>query len=159
MRVIDKYDYRHAYSILKSEKENILNEILSVLNDEDNSLTLGTRGRHQQDLSRQIKEFFIRAGWQDEAPHFSVPDLRYDLVKENVPIEIEIGHKRLVYADFFKFLIDYSNEHIPAGVMIVTETPESFGHTWHNSRENTSRKIETMKNSLLVPILVIGIEP
>ena len=81
------------------------------------------------------------------------------MVKENVPIEIEIGHQRLVYADFFKFLIDYSNGHIPAGIIVATENPESFGHIWHNSRESTARKIEAIQKSLLVPILVIGIEP
>ena len=144
---------------MKSEKENILNEIFSILNDESNSLTLDSRGRSQRNLSRQIKEFFIRAGWQDEVSHFTVHDLRYDLVKENVPIEIEIGHQRLVYADFFKFLIDYSNDHIPAGIIVATENPESFGHTWHNSRESTAKKIDAIKRSLLVPILVIGIAP
>ena len=159
MRVVETYDYRHAHSILKSEKENILNETFSILNDESNSLTLDTRGHAQRNLSRQIKEFFIRAGWKDEVSHFTVHDLRYDLVKENVPIEIEIGHQRLVYADFFKFLIDYSNGYIPAGIIVATENPESFGHTWHNSRESTARKIEAIKRSLLVPILVIGIEP
>lgn len=121
MRVIETYDYRHAHSILASEKENILNEIFSILNDESNSLTLEIRGRAQRNLSQQIKEFFIRAGWRNEASHFTVHDLRYDLAKENVPIEIEIGHQRLVYADFFKLLIDYSNEHIPAGIIVATE--------------------------------------
>ena len=159
MRVIETYDYRHAHSILQSEKENILNEVFSILNNEFNCLALDTGERTQRNLSRQIKEFFIQAGWQDEASHFSVSDLRYDLVKDNVPIEIEIGHQRLVYADFFKFLIDYSNEHIPAGIIVATENPESFGHTWHNSRESTTRKIEAIKRLLLVPILVIGIEP
>lgn len=156
---METHDYRHAYSILKSERENLLNEVFSILNDESSSLTLETQRGTQRNLSRQIKRFFIRAGWQDEASHFTVHDLRYDLVKDNVPIEIEIGHERLVYADFFKFLIDYSNGQIPAGIIVATENPESFGHSWHNSRGSTARKIKAIKRSLLVPILIIGIEP
>ncbi|NIQ04697.1 MAG: hypothetical protein GWO20_02885, partial [Candidatus Korarchaeota archaeon] len=102
--------------------------ILSILNDEKEPLVLEARKGGQRLLSRQVQKLFVEAGWVKERPHFSIPDLRYDLVKDNVPVEIEIGHERLVYADFFKFLVDYSNGYIPAGVIIATENPESFGH-------------------------------
>ena len=85
--------------------------------------------------------------------------MRYDLLKSDVPIEIEIGHERLVYAVFFKFLADYSQRKIPAGVMVVTQNPKDFGHNWHNSLESTRRKIEAISSALLVPILVLGLQP
>ena len=159
MKIMDVYDYRSAHGILASRKESVLDEVLSILNDETKSLALNAARGAQRNLQSQIQRFFVKAGWERERSHFSIPDLKYDLVKEDIPIEIEIGHERLVYADFFKFLVDYSNGYIPAGIIVATENPESFGHTWHNSRESTARKIEAIKRSLLVPILVIGIKP
>ena len=159
MKIVNTYDYRNALGILKSTKKGIIDGVFSILNDKSNFLILGPRKGEQQDLSKQIQKIFVNASWKEEQPLFSVPDLRYDLLKENIPIEIEIGHQRLVYAVFFKFLSDYSNEKIPAGIMIVTENPKSFGHTWCNSRESTMKKIEAIKKALLVPILIIGIEP
>ena len=82
-----------------------------------------------------------------------------DLVKEDIPIEIELGHQRLVYADFFEFMADYSNGHIPLAIMIVTGDPKKFGHTWHNSLESTKRKILAIKETFLVPVLVIAVDP
>lgn len=66
---------------------------------------------------------------------------------------------RLVYADFLKFLADYSQNRIPAGLMIVTGTPTLFGHTWHNSLASTKKKLEAISAALLVPILVLAVDP
>lgn len=49
--------------------------------------------------------------------------MRYDLYDGRMPIEIELGHERLVYPDVFEFLADDSAGHIPAGAMIITYTP------------------------------------
>ncbi len=81
------------------------------------------------------------------------------MLKSNVPMEIEVGHQRLVYADFFKFLADYSQNRIPAGLMIVTGTPERYGHSWHNSLASTRRKLEAISSVFLVPILIIAVDP
>lgn len=56
---------------------------------------------------------------------------RKELAQHNVPIEVELGHRRMVYADFFKFLADYSELHIPAGVMIVAENADDFAGVHH----------------------------
>ncbi len=158
-RILGAYDYRNAKGILQSSRGELLSEIIALLNDDQFHLRLGvTRGK-LQDLSRQVQRYFEAHGWGLEKPLFTLPDLRYDMLKGDVPIEVEIGHERLVYAVFFKFLADYSRGKIPAGVMIVAENPRDFGHTWHNSRENTRRKIEAISSALLVPILVFGIQP
>jgi len=159
LRVVAEYDHRNAKAIIRALNLPIQKEIYSILNNPNNRLILGTAGRKQQDLSQQIKTFFIQKGWQKEANVFSLDGLHYDLLKGNIPLEIEIGHKRLVYATFFKFLADYSHGEIPAGIMVVTKTPADFGHTWHNSIDDTQSKIQAIKSSLLVPILVLGIKP
>ncbi len=154
-----EYDYRNAKGILQSSRGGLLSEIIALLNDDQFHLRLGVTHGKLQDLSRQVQRHFEAHGWGLEKPLFTLPDLRYDMLKGDVPIEVEIGHERLVYAVFFKFLADYSRGKIPAGVMMVAENPKDFGHTWHNSRENTKRKIEAISSALLVPILVLGIQP
>lgn len=159
MRISDSFDYRNARAILEHEYPILVSEIDNTLKDPNRHLIVGaSTPSGQQDLSRQIQSFFP-SGWQAEQPTFSLPDLRYDLLKVKVPIEIEVSHQRLVYADFFKFLVDYSNREIPAGVMVTASDPNLFGHDWHNSCKSTRAKIEAVSKNLLVPILVLGIEP
>jgi hypothetical protein len=157
MRIIGESDYRNAVAILKARSPGLLEEIREILNNPE-KLDLRARGG-QRALSSQIQSYFVQRGWQKEARHLSIGDLRYDLMKSGVPIEVEISHERLLYADFFKFLIDYSNDKIPACVVIATENSQDFGHTWHNSRHKTMRKIEAISKFFLVPVLVIGISP
>jgi len=159
MRILGEYDYRNAKGILESRRSEVLAEIYQLLSTEDFRLRLGAAAGKLQNLSRQLQQYFEGHGWQLEQPLFTLPDLRYDLVKQDVPVEIEIGHERLVYAVFFKFLADYSLHRIPAGVMLVAGNPKDFGHSWHNSLESTKRKIEAISSALLVPILVVGIQP
>ena len=83
--------------------------------------------------------------------------MRYDLKKGRVPVEIEIGHQRVVYADFFEFMADHSNGRIDVAVMIVVDNPLDFGHAWHCSVQSTQRKIESIKLIYNVPTLVLGI--
>lgn len=159
MRILGEFDYRNAKGILESRRSAILEEIYRLLNAEEFKLKLGPVSGKLQNLSRQLQRYFAEHGWSMEHPLFTLPDLRYDLLKEDVPIEIEIGHERLVYAVFFKFLADYSQHRVPAGVMVVAANPRDFGHTWHNSLENTQRKVEAISSALLVPVLVIGVKP
>jgi hypothetical protein len=159
LKVTEEYDYRNAKGILQPVDRENLDELTSALDDPGFRLRIGAPAGKQQDLSRQVQEAFHKKGWVLEKPLFSLPDLRYDLYKGQIPVEIEIGHERLVYAVFFKFLADYSARKIPAGVMVVTSNPKDFGHTWHNSVVSTRRKMESIQNYLLVPILVLGISP
>ncbi len=159
MRITSEYDYRNAKGILEKKHQNILKSVYSILKDPKNKLSLKLKSKKQRDLSKQIQAFFIKKGWKKEQGTFAVPELTYDLISKNVPIEIEIGHERLVYADFFKFLVDYSKGKIDAGVMIVAGNPKKFGQSWHNNIKNTARKLEQLDGLYLVPILVIGIDP
>lgn len=160
MKVTNEFDYRNAKSIIEKINPKVLEEIYSIVNNPENKLELDIGENKQRNLSKPIQEMFVKLeGWVQEQSLFMLPDLKYDLVKQNIPIEIELGHERLVYADFFKFLADFSNQKIPAAIMIVTNDPNKFGHTWHNSIDKTKKKIEGISKVYLVPILVIGIDP
>ncbi len=158
MKVVGEFNYRNAKEILEKAYPEILEEIYSIIKDGKNVIDL-SKSDLQRKLSKQVQEWFVKKGWKKEKPAFSIHELKYDLVKGNIPIEIEIGHERLVYADFFEFMADYSKMQIPLGIMIVTGTPEKFGHNWHNSLASTKKKIEAIKEAFLVPVLVIAVDP
>jgi hypothetical protein len=158
MRIIREFDYRHAAAVIDAVDAGLLDRIRGVLTAPTAILNL-TGGTGPRDLSAQVQRWFRDAGWKHEVPATTVPGMRYDLHDGKVPIEIEFGHERLVYPDFFEFLADYSALHIPAGVMIVTHTPRAFGHTWHCSIASTERKILAIQSVYLVPTLVIGVDP
>ena len=160
MEIIEEFDYRNAKGILSALRPNIKEEIYAILSDKNNllNLKLGENETERQ-LSSPIQAWFKAKGWTIEKPVFTMNDLRYDLEKDTIPIEIELGHERLVYADFFKFMSDYSKDRIPLGIMIVAGTSQLFGHTWHNSVSKTKKKILAIKENFLVPIWVIGIKP
>src|SRR5712692_6341024 len=153
MKVVGEFDYRNAKAVLEVIRPHLVSQIVSIINSRTTTVDLSATGG-QRDLSRQLGEYFIPHGWLGEQPVFTLPDLRYDLLKDGIPLEIEIGHQRLVYADFFKFLADYSQNRIPAGTMIVTGSPELYGHSWHNSLASTKKKLEAVSSVMLVPILV-----
>jgi len=139
MKVVSEFSYRNAREILEKKYPEILEEIHDILNDPNNQIDLETTGS-QRRLSAQVQKCFTDKAWEKEKPAFSIEDLRYDLLKHNIPIEIDIGHQRLVYANFFEFMADYSKEYIPLGIMIVTGDPNKFGHTWHNSLDSTKER-------------------
>lgn len=161
MKIASEFNYRNAKEIIQQDNSELLKEIYKILNDPNNKLNLNlVEGKKLRDTSKQIKQFFLKKGWKDEVGCKAISEMKYDLVKdENFPIEIEVGHMRLVYADFFEYLADYSKEFIKAGIMIVCADPLKFGHIWHNSLKSTKNKIEKIKESFLVPIWVIGIDP
>ena len=158
MRIIEEYNFRNAIAILDTSYPGTLEEIREILTSRDNNLDLTIRGR-QRDLSAQVQSWFDVRGWELERPCFTIPEMRYDLFRNGIPIEIELGHQRLVFPDFFKFLADYSQLKIPAAVMVVTSNPNEFGHNWHCSIESTKRKIEAIQQVFLVPLLVLAINP
>lgn len=161
MKISTEFNYRNAKEIIQKTNPGLFEEIQNILNDKTNQLNLElSDGKMQRDTSKQIQEFFTKKGWKKEIQSKGIPEMKYDLVKdENFPVEIEVGHMRLVYADFFEYLADYSKEFIKAGIMIVCSDPFKFGHNWHNSIKSTKNKIEKIKESFLVPIWVIGIDP
>ena len=162
MKLVSTFDYRNARSIIRARYPNTLESIESLLSDPKRKLDLATKqGAKQRGLSSQLQKMFLDLGkgWQKEQPCLSAEGLKYDLTQSDLPVEIEIGHQRVVYADFFKFMADHSNGQIHAALMIVTDDPNAFGHDWHCSLESTKRKIESISRIYLVPTLLLGISP
>jgi len=158
MRIVREFNYRNAEAVINAVDSSLLARIRNILTSSTSILNLTKNGK-QRSLSTQVQGWFIKAGWKGEVPSMAAPGMRYDLHDGKVPIEIELGHERLVFPDFFEFLADYSQQHIPAAIMIVTHTPSAFGHTWHCSIASTERKILSIQPIYLVPTLVISIDP
>jgi len=158
VRIVEEFNYRNAEAVINAVDPGLLSRVRGVLTASTSTINLAVAGS-QRALSSQVQQWFRAVGWHHEVPSVAVPGMRYDLYDGRVPIEIELGHERLVYPDFFEFLADYSAGHIPAGVMIVTQSPRAFGHSWHCSLASTRRKILAIANVYLVPTLIIGIDP
>jgi hypothetical protein len=153
----EPYDYRSAQAVICAHSPSLIDEIRTILTA--NSLELSKAvEKKQRNLSTQIGSWFDDS-WTRERPSDAIQTMKYDLWKSGIPVEIEIGHQRLVFPDFFKFLADYSKGHIPASIMIVTNSPQMFGNDWHCSIQSTRLKIEAIREVYLVPTLVIPIDP
>jgi hypothetical protein len=161
MKIFDMFDYRNAKAIIDATYPKLLPEIYNILTDPNNILDIMSVEGKQRELSNQVKQWFVTKGWREERPCFSIPEMRYDLLKDeiSIPIEVELGHQRLVFPDFFEFLADFSKGYIPAAVMIVTGSPVLFGKKWHCSLSSTKRKILAIQEVFLVPVLVIAVDP
>ncbi|HZR78151.1 MAG TPA: BglII/BstYI family type II restriction endonuclease [Chthoniobacterales bacterium] len=159
MHVRAEFSYRYAKEILQSVAPEELRDIQSVLNDPGNILNT-SKTKKQQDYSAQIKSWFVsQKKWKAEQPCKAVPGMKYDLQKGLVSVEIEIGHQRLVFPDFFEFAADHAKQNIAAGVLIVTHDPMKFGHEWHCSLQSTKLKIASVADWLTVPLYVIAVNP
>lgn len=158
MRITQEFDYRNGIAAIEADAPGTLDHVRAILTDANNKLDLAAKGK-QRDLSAQVQRWFVRADWQKEQASPAIPDMKYDLLRGRIPIEIELGHQRLVFPDFFKFLADYSKGYIPGAVMVVTGNPHKFGHDWHCSIASTAKKIEAAREVFLVPVLVIAVDP
>jgi hypothetical protein len=158
VKIVREFDYRNAAAIISGVQSKVLPQVREILTSTVSNLNLASEGKARS-LSSQVQGWFVAAGWKQEVPAKAVPGMRYDLHNGDIPIEIELGHERLVYPDFFEFMADFSQMHIPAAIMIVTGTPTLFGHSWHCSIASTERKIMAIRGVYLVPTLVIGVDP
>lgn len=157
--IVGETSFRNGREIIKQAKPEEYGTITRLLNGGVFSIDIEAPEEGQRSISSQVTEHFVAEGWESEVDVQNMDGTKYDLYRNDVPIEVELGHKRMVYADFFKFLADYSERSIPAGVMIVTENSEDFGKSWHNSRASTLNKLSAVEDNYFVPLWIIGIKP
>ncbi len=159
MQIAAEFSYRYAKEILQAVAPKELEDIRAVLNNPQNVLDT-KKARKQRNYSAQIKNWFVsQKGWKAEQRCKAVPGMKYDLQKGVVCVEIEIGHQRLVFPDFFEFAADHAKQNIAAGAIIVTSDPVQFGDNWHCSLQSTKLKIASVAEWLTVPLFVIAINP
>lgn len=151
--------YRGGREIIKQSKPEEYGTLTRILNGNQFTIDIEAPDKGQRDISGQVQREFVNEGWETEVSVKNMDGPKYDLFRNDVPIEVELGHRRMVYADFFKFLADYSERDIPAGVMIVTENADEFGKSWHNSRASTLNKLSAVEDNYFVPLWIIGISP
>lgn len=159
VEILGETSYRGGREIIKQSKPEEYGILTRLLNGNQFSINTESPDEGQRDISGQVQRQFVNEGWESEIQVKNMDGPKYDLYKNNVPIEVELGHRRMVYADFFKFLADYSERDIPAGVMITTESAEDFGKSWHNSRGSTLNKLRAVEDNYFVPLWLIGISP
>lgn len=150
--------FRNGKEIIKQKSHNEYQAITSLLNSPAIDINLESDAG-QRSLSNPIQQAFVEQNWEKEVPVKAISSLKYDLFRNKIPIEIELSHKRVVYADLFKFLADFSEKEIEAGVFIVAEDPMDFGNSWHNNRASTMKKVQAIEDNYFVPLWVIGISP
>lgn len=159
MQIGAEFSYRYAKEILQAVAPGELQDIYDVLNNPGNVLN-SSKAKTQRDYSAQIKSWFVsQKQWKAEQPCKAIPGMKYDLQKGLASVEIEIGHQRLVFPDFFEFAADHAKQNIAAGVLIVTHDPMRFGHDWHCSLSSTKLKVASVADWLTVPLLVIAVDP
>jgi len=115
MRIVEEFNYRNAEAVINAADTTLLPRLRGILTATTNEVNLAADSGPRS-LSSQVQQWFRAAGWQHEVPSVAVPGMRYDLYDGRVPIEIELGHERLVYPDFFEFLADYSAGTSPPGL-------------------------------------------
>lgn len=157
--IVGQTSFRNGREIIKQAKPEEYGTITRLLDGGVFSIDIESPEEGQRSISSQVTERFEQGGWETEVGVRNMEGPKYDLYRNEVPIEVELGHKRMVYADFFKFLADYSERSIPAGVMVVTENSEDFGKSWHNSRDSTLSKLTAIEDNYFVPLWIIGIKP
>lgn len=159
VEILGETSYRGGREIIKQSKPEEYGTLQRILNGNKFSINTESPESGQRDISGQVQREFITEGWKSEVQVQNMDGPKYDLYRNEVPIEVELGHRRMVYADFFKFLADYSERDIRAGVMIVTENAEDFGKSWHNTRNSTLNKLRAVEDNYFVPLWIIGISP
>lgn len=157
--IVGETSFRNGREIIKQAKPEGYGTITRLLDGGVFSIDIESPEEGQRSISSQVTKRFEQEGWETEVGVRNMDGPKYDLYRNEVPIEVELGHKRMVYADFFKFLADYSERSIPAGVMVVTENSEDFGKSWHNSRDSTLSKLSAIEDNYFVPLWIIGISP
>ena len=154
----DTFSYRHA--------EEILNAHLSIKREIENALgkVQETRVSAKADsLTRRIVEAFTERGWQkevlvaDNQPH----EQRFDLLKDNVAIEIEFSRYEFLSRDYLRFLSAYNADKIDVGVLIThseTGLARVKGKAVAPSLVRVKADLAWLRGTITVPIWVIALK-
>lgn len=154
----DTFSYRHA--------EEILNAHLSIKREIENALgkVQETRVSAKADsLTHRIVEAFTERGWQkevlvaDNQPH----EQRFDLLKDNVAVEIEFSRYEFLSRDYLRFLSAYNADKIDVGVLIThseSGLARVKGKAVAPSLTRVKADLAWLRGTITVPIWVIALK-
>lgn len=147
-----EYDFKHATLILH-DLLKMKNEIEAILQGVDTRLGRNIRPTP----SRVLTDAFVEQGWQTE---YLVSErsgnLRFDLYKNSVAIEIQLTDPADCYNDYLKFLLAYNLERIEVGVEIVYD--ESVKGNNLPKLQRATNDLNIFRRVISCPIWVIGLK-
>jgi len=139
--MIDGMNLRISKTLYHGGAQNIIphipifKEILEIVSQVDFRV-----GRTQIYYNQQLKERFIRKGWEVDKPVIENLNLKYDYRKANVQIEAEFGNARSYYQDYLKFSIAFNEGLISLGAL-VTPTADFANILCEIGREKATQKV------------------
>ncbi len=145
-----EFDFKHATLILHDLEMKM--EIEAILQSVDTRLGRNIRPTP----SRVLTEAFLKQGWQTE---YQVSErsgnLRFDLYKNGVAIEIQLTDPADCYNDYLKFLLAYNVERVEVGVEIVYDDSVKGGNLPKLTKVQNDLGI--FRRLISCPIWVIGL--
>ncbi len=172
MKIVGKYSYRHALSILEKEYGTELLEIFEILNlvsfAHPSKVKKRQRGGRVVSIksisaaltNAQIAKALKTKKWEvtPKIISKSQSNLAADAKKGKIQVEIQFGNMARWYTDVFKFLLSYSADDIEVGILIVpmqataAKIDENVAYY-----ERVVRELPHAKMGITIPILVIGV--
>lgn len=181
LTVIDTFSYRYAQEILRSRFPKEYRDIFSVI--EGTSVTRLTRKKKprvrggkttimttdQGAINTSMEQEFRRLKW-DVHPRIlrgganessvTASQLAADFRRNKVQIEVQFGNIARWAYDIFKLQVSFSLDLIEVGACIVPM--QGFAATIDENLayfERVRRELPLARNSITLPILVVGVAP
>jgi hypothetical protein len=156
-----------AFSQLKQETLEILTSITEipqfsppkVRTRDSHTMTFPTNASR---LNLLIQDRFVSKGWERNPliTNDGLSKIKADYLKGRVIVEVQFGNMGRWYADLYKFQLSVSLGNADVGVSVVAM--KHFAETMDENvahYERVVRELGYARNSIAVPIWVIGIEP
>lgn len=121
MKIVEKYSYRHAQSILEKEYSTEFFDILKILASVDFVRPAKTKSRSRggkvvavksisaPETNKRLMAALKNKGWETTPRIISKSEsnLAADAKKGKIQLEIQFGNMARWYTDVFKFLLSY----------------------------------------------------
>ncbi|MCX7926348.1 MAG: hypothetical protein N2554_11155 [Fimbriimonadales bacterium] len=148
-----EYDFKFAKTILQQHFPEQFEDIQGAIAQLDTRLGRAVRPTPAKLLAKLLRQ----RGWQHEQhPTPECPQLRFDLQKERVAVEIQMSDRADCYNDFLKFLLAYNQGSIDVGVEIVYDDTVNGRNIPRISV--VKRDLETYRQIFACPIWLIGLK-
>jgi hypothetical protein len=152
MKIGNLFSYLDAEKKFKHKRKLFL-EITRILNVKE--IVFGLHG--SKEIKQKINYRFNNKGWADKIK-IRKTNLTISFVKNRIGVCCQLGNVARTYADVLKLALMHKNKIIDMGIIIVPHKFESkkLGANYAQYERLTS-ELESFKNIINVPILIIGL--